>query len=91
VINQSPIIDTYLDGNNVRWVPYYKLFHGLFEKLLAHSVSGVQLISGLKLPVNVEHHEGALWHEGGNGYDGYHGSIPLLLRTMSMLNVSKSK
>jgi len=88
VVDPLPVPNTYLD-DHVAWVSYYRLFHGLFGKVMAHTVSIAQLVCGLEPVVGFERGEGVLWHKGGSGYDGYHGSIPLLLSAMSTLSVAR--
>jgi polysaccharide pyruvyl transferase WcaK-like protein len=88
VVDPKPVPNTYLD-DYVAWVSYHRLFHGLFERVMAHTVSMAQLVSGLKPVADYEHGEGILWHKGGSGYDGYHGSIPLLLSATSTLSVAR--
>jgi len=88
VVDPLPVPNTYLD-DHAAWVSYHRLFHGLFGKVVAHTVSIAQLMSGLKPVVGYEGGEGVLWHKGGSGYDGYHGSIPLLLSAMSTMSVAR--
>jgi hypothetical protein len=56
---------------------------------MAHTISMAQLLSGLKPVVDCGYGEGILWHKGGSGYDGYHGSVPLLLGVMGTLSVAR--
>ena len=88
VVDHLPVPNTYLD-DHVAWVSYRRLFHGLFREVMAHTVSMAQLVSGLKPVAGYEGGEGVLWHKGGSGYDGYHGSIPLLLSAMSTMSVAR--
>jgi polysaccharide pyruvyl transferase WcaK-like protein len=88
VVDPQPVPNTYLD-DHVAWVSYHRLFHGLFERVMAHTVSMAQLVSGLKPVAGYEHGEGVLWHRGCSGYDGYHGSIPPLLSAAGTLSVAR--
>jgi len=88
VLDSQPVPNTYLD-DHVVWIPYHRLFHSLFERVISYTVSMAQLVSGLKPIVGYEHGEGVLWHKGGSGYDGYHGTIPLLLGATGVLSVAK--
>jgi polysaccharide pyruvyl transferase WcaK-like protein len=88
VVDPQPVPNMYLD-DHVAWVPYHRLFHGLFKRVLAHTVSIAQLVSGLKTVADYEHSEDVLWHKGGSGYDGYHGSFPLLLSATGILSVAR--
>ena len=45
VVDYLPVPDMYLD-DHAAWVSYHRLFRGLFGKVVTHTVSIAQLVSG---------------------------------------------
>jgi len=88
VIDPLPLPKEYLDFH-VEWTPYRSLFSNVPNRILSYSISGIRATLGFEIPFHAERREGVLWHRGCSGYDGYHGTLPLLLNTTRTLSITK--
>jgi polysaccharide pyruvyl transferase WcaK-like protein len=93
VIDSKPLPNRSYDFK-IRWLPTRYLFGDCVLKRILTSLKSVLQIrprvstGGVSMKIGDDN--SILWHKGGSGYDGYHGTMPLLLSAISTLALAKN-